>query len=161
MWTVTFTILDGKGKSGSFALNFDGARTIAQLEAWVNTASIALNPIIAGGVTAISIARSMVVPLILQTAPQDTSDVEERMLTIARSVAGYVTSFSIPAIDEAIVAVGSSDIDQTNAAVIALNAYIETGVDVAGTLVKPSDNRGSGITLITTQTEEFNSSTKR
>jgi hypothetical protein len=159
MWTVTFSVLDGKGKSGSFSLNFPTARTIAQIESWVSGVATPLNGILAGAVTAISIARSMAIPLALASTPQDTSDVEEKMLTIARSVAGFTTKFAVPAIDEDIVAIGTSAIDQADANVILLNLALETGIDVGGTMVQPSDNRGSEIDLITSQNEVFASST--
>lgn len=158
MWTLTFTVLDGKGKSGSFSLNFAASRTIAQIESWVAAASLALNRLIAGAVTAISITRSVDIPVGLAGAPADTSDIEEKMKVIAKTATGFYTSFAIPALAEDVVVTGSSQIDQSDALVIVLNNLIEVG-DGGGTA--PTTNRGEAISLITEESEIFASSVKQ
>lgn len=157
MWTLTFTILDGKTKSGSFSLNFDATKTIAQIEAWIGAVILPINAIIKGAITAISLSRAVSINPLFQQIPLDSADVEEKMKTVARTATGFYSSFAIPTLDETLVNAGSSTINQADPAIVLFNTAIEVGVDVAGVMVGPTDNRGARLALITSQNEVFES----
>jgi len=158
MWTATVTIVDGKGKRGSFSLNFDPTRTIAQIENWFTAVAVPLSAIIRGGVEAISITRAMTVPVLMQQVPNDDADVEEKMKIIFRDINGFFGSCAIPTLDEGLVNAGSSTIDQSDAQIILFNTAIETGIDFGGSFTAPTTNRGDAIALITSENEVFTSS---
>lgn len=158
MWTATLSLIDGKGKRGSFSLNFDPTRTIAQIENWITAITVPLNNIIKGGVVAISISRAMAVPVLMQQVPTDDSDVEEKMKVIFKDINGFFGSFAIPTLDETLVNVGSSTIDQADANVILFNTAIETGINFSGSFTAPTTNRGDAVALITSEDEVFTSS---
>lgn len=157
-WKVTFTVVDGKNKNGSFSFHFDPARTVDQLIGWIGAISPALAIIMKGGINAISVSRSVAVPLLAPSVPSSDSDIEEKMRSLFDTAGGFSGKFSIPTLDEALVNEGSTSIDQSNAGVILLNTAVESGIDVGGTVVAPTDSRGDAISQIRAQNEVFLSS---
>lgn len=159
MWTLTFGITDGKTKKSSFSFNFNGDRTVAQIEGWVAVFSPVLANVIRGAVNGVSLTRSLVLPASLPTISQPNADREEKMRGIFDTITGYTGRFSIPTLDEAKVNVGSSSVNQADADIILLTTLIEIGTVVGVGFTAPTDNRGESISNITSLNEVFTSST--
>lgn len=158
MWTLTFGITDGKTKKSSFSFNFNGDRTVAQIELWLTSFSPVLATVIRGAVNGISLTRSINVPTTLPTTPQPGSDREEKLRGIFDTITGFTGRFSIPTLNEAKVNVGSSSINQADADVVLLTTLIEFGVLSGLELIAPTDSRGESINNITSLNEVFTSS---
>lgn len=159
MWTVTFTVSDSKNAKSTFSLNFPLANTISQIENFVTSLATPLSWLINGAIEAISIARSMTLPVIFDPTPDPVSDVEEGARIQMRSQSNNITGFRIPALDETYVQPNSRALDLSNAQVQALISLLEDGLNLGGgVFIKPSDNRGSVVKAVTDAYESFTSS---
>lgn len=110
--------------------------------------------IIAGGIAAEIDIGSIVG---LKNAPIEGADVEEGGKFVFKSIAGGFTSTRIPGFDEAFVDPTSKTIPIIGDVSDLMNAII-SGQTVSGTLVAPSDNRGSDIDTLYSAKESFQSS---
>jgi len=158
MWSVVFSVVDGKTKKGSFSFNFNPARTVDQIIGWIALVSVPLAVIVKGGITAITISRSVTPLIILPSVADDDSDIEEKMRTSMRTTTGFPAKSSIPTYDETLTNTGTNTVNQGIGAIIAFNTLLESGGTVAGVNVSPSDSRGDDIETVTSQTEYFTSS---
>lgn len=157
-WTVNFSIEDAKLKKSVFEINFDASRTLAQIEGWISGISFPLSVIIRGTCTAINISRSSAIPGILATPAFADADVEEKLRATLRTDGGFPAKISFPTVADSVILDGSSQADPANANIILLTNAIESGINVAGVSVNPTDTRGDDIASVVSLNEKFTAS---
>jgi hypothetical protein len=91
----------------------------------------------------------------LKSAPISGSDVEEGGKFVFKSATGGYTSTRIPGFDETFVEDTSRTIPLTATPVSDLVTYLVDGETITGSLIAPSDNRGSDITSLYSAKESF------
>jgi len=153
--TVVYGVKDGKGKISNFQMNVPNSTALADVIDFATGMIPLVLALITGGLTHIGIAFDISDIL---SAGDDTaaatSDVEEGARFQFITNGGYDTALRLPTFDEAKIVAGTRLVNQADAAVIAFNLAMLTGIGG----VVPTDTRGDDITGIAFEREDFQKS---
>lgn len=159
--TATFTIKDGKGKSGSTQMHLDYPALITEEREspfeFCSDMALLIDALIGGAIVNISFTGDVPLPVGLKAVPNADSDVEERgVFKWECGQPEFTVLQSIPTFLEALVIPTTDRIDQTDSDVVAFAAMMINPIDLpADWLVHPTDNRGTDITRLAGAYERF------
>lgn len=153
--TIVYGVKDGKGAISNFQMNVPDSTTLEDAIDFVAGMIPLVLALVTGGLVHIGIAVDV---SNLLSAGDDTaaatSDVEEGARFQFITNEGYDTSLRLPTFDESKIVAGTRLVNQADAAVIAFNLAMLTGIGG----VVPTDTRGDDITGIAFEREDFQKS---
>lgn len=155
MYRLWVRILDDDGDTATLSINFPDSFTLAEVQGFAAAWLLELDAIIDGAITEAGISVVLTLPGGLAVSPTQYTDVQHGALFAFRTAGNYNTSHRVPTFVPAKFAAGSKNVDTTDSDVIAYVASMNTGIDVAGTMVQPSDYRGDDISVLSKAVESF------
>jgi len=163
--SVILTIEDAKGKQATTEFHLADGLSIAQLGAAAQALAQLVEPMIRGRIVAISVGFKVALPVFGAgdgNALQDYADVEEGARFQFRTDNGFPTAQRIPCFDEALIVVGTDQVDTSDSAVSAyINAMLDqlsVGSGGSAFTVILQDARGEAISTLASARESFQAS---
>jgi hypothetical protein len=156
--TITYTIVDGKGKKSSMQVTVkhpdDNADPAASPIQYAASLAELLDPLITGRIAAINVTSRVALPGTLKTMAELNSDVEEGAKFIFRTAGGFTLPMRVPTFDEALT-LPDGTVDIT-VSVSDFSAMLTQPEELpANWVIDPCDSRGDSIAARTAAREDF------
>lgn len=148
---------DADGDVSTRSWNVDASTVVTDLPLMLTALSGLIVPLIVGEIKEMGFTVKVTPPVSLV---DPLADVQELLVTAARTVNGFLKKMTIPTIDETKVFVaGTKDADMTDADVLAYHTALLNGIDLTGAggsgIVEFSDSRGEDLIAIEYAVEDF------
>ena len=159
--TATFSIRDGKGKTGSTQMYLDFPDIISEEREspfeFCSDMALLIDALIGGAIVNISFTGNVPLPVGLKSTPDVNSDTEERgVFKWECGQPEFTVLQAIPTFLESLVIPGTNRVDLEDSDVNAFVDMMTNPIDLpADWLVQPVDNRGTDITRLAGAYERF------
>ena len=154
-YLISYSILDGKGKTGSLPIRIPaGALTIAQVQAYAQDLAEFVDNVSSGQITGISVTLSADLPGGLKTSPGEYCDIEEGGLFTFANGTPYVDSPRVPAFLETLFTGENIDLTPNDPADLFAKALYNGITEGANTIVA-SDKYENEYTGLVKATKSF------
>lgn len=156
-----YTIRDRKDKTAETTIYAPSGFTVANYKLWAGQLAEVIDGLLSGRVDTCDIGFAVDISALTGNTADPASDVEETGEFQFVTSEGRPVMLVVPGINELLVTTGTDELDQTEAAVAAVIAMMESGLVVAAATIQPTDVGEIDISTTVYAVERFRNSGKR
>lgn len=158
---IIYTVSDDSAEDGTTAIKIPGGFTLVQYGEFAAAMATLVDKILSGIVMAAALVISVDLSGLSFNLLDDSSDVEEIGAFQFSTTEGRPVRMNLPGIFDNSVLSQSDDLDQSNPAIAAIIAAMESGIAVTGGTIAPCDVGEDSISILEYARERFRPSGRR